>query len=150
MTIASTRQMRLLHVVAKTAGENHDHIRGRAARLWGLESLEDLTMDQARQLIEVYNDIINPPEPPASMVSGRGAFAGLPKFHNKKPAPAPSKPAKLQCAQIATETEPRSLSPSGSKPELTVPKPTWHLKKAAHNFDPNLKIQRGGVEEIPW
>jgi hypothetical protein len=31
-----------------------------------------------------------------------------------------------------------------------VQKPTWHLKKAAHNFDPDLKIARDGVEEIPW
>jgi hypothetical protein len=33
---------------------------------------------------------------------------------------------------------------------VTVPKPTWHLKKA-HNFDPGLKIRRGdGLEEIPF
>jgi hypothetical protein len=106
-------------------------------------------MDQARQLIEIYDALINPPEPPASMVIGRGAFAGLPKFHNKKPAPAASKPAKLQSAQIAA-AEPRVTTPSGLKPDLVVQKPTWHLKKPAHNFDPNLQIQRDGVEEIPW
>jgi hypothetical protein len=48
VTEAFTGQMRLLHVVAKTAGENRDHIRDRAARMWGLESLKELTMDQGR------------------------------------------------------------------------------------------------------
>jgi hypothetical protein len=97
-------------------------------------------------LIETYNDIINPPAPPESMVSGRGAFAGLPKFHNKKPAPAPSRPAKPQSNRIIL-TAPPDYSSAGP-----VQKPTFHLKKKpAHNFDPGLKIARGdGVEEIPW
>ncbi len=36
---ASTGQMRLLHVMAKQAGEDHGHIRDRAAIEFGIDSL---------------------------------------------------------------------------------------------------------------
>jgi hypothetical protein len=45
-------QMRLLHAVARQAGEAHDHIRDRAATLFAIDSLTELSNDQARLLID--------------------------------------------------------------------------------------------------
>jgi hypothetical protein len=150
MTIdASPEQMRMVHAIARDAAkERHEDVRDRAARMFGVDSLTQLDMNQMRQLIDVYAQMLKP-EPAPPVVMGRGAFGGLPKRVNPTPAPAPSRPVKLQSAQIVRE--PRWCTPDGSKPDLVVQRPTWHLKKKkAHNFDPNLKIERGGVEEIPW
>jgi hypothetical protein len=134
-----------LHAIARDAAdERHEHIRDRAAAMFGVTSLTELDMSQMRMLIDVYTQMLKP-EPTTPVVMGRGAFAGLPKRVTPTPAPAPPKPAKLQSAQIVRE--PRWCAPDGSKPDLTVRRRTF---KKAHNFDPNLKIERGGVEEIPW
>jgi hypothetical protein len=135
MTIigASPGQMRLLHVKAKQAGESHEHIRDRAATEFGIESLTELTMEQARQLISIYDDLINPPEPVVATVSGRGMFAGLPKRVAPKAAPAPVQPVvRVSVAPII--------------PPAPPPKP-----RTVHNFDPHLKIRRDdGLDQIPW
>jgi hypothetical protein len=147
---ASPEQMRLVHAIARDAAkERHEDIRDRAARMFGVDSLTELDMDQMRALIDVYAQMLKP-EPAAPVVMGRGAFGGLPKRVNPKPAVESPKPAKLHSTpMLATATDPRWCTPDGSKPDLVVQRPTFHLKKA-HNFDPNLKIARGGVEEIPW
>jgi hypothetical protein len=134
MTIgASAGQMRLLHVKAKQAGENRDMIRDRGARLWDMTSLTELTMEQARELIEIYDDLINPPEPAAPVVMGRGAFGGLPK--RVTPTPAVEAPKHVVRVSVA----PKVLPPAPPKP------------RTVHNFDPALKIRRGdGLEEIPF
>jgi hypothetical protein len=135
MIKASQAQLAMLHAVAKTAaGENHQHIRDRAARMFDLTSLTELTMDQARELIELYQALIKPPEPPAPVVMGRGAFGGLPKKVAAKVAAAVAKPATPSA---------ESRVPPRPAPPVAKPRPV-------HNFDPNLKIVKGGVEEIPW
>jgi hypothetical protein len=151
---ASTGQMRLLHVKAKQAGEDHEHIRDRGCRLFGIHSLTELTSDQARQLINDYDELISPPAPVA--VLGRGtSFGSLPKFVNKKVAAAPAKP--LQSAQIAAAPVvlrngvPRIGTPPGHGGPSPAAHPSFLMKKKpVHNFDANLKIARDGVEEIPW
>jgi hypothetical protein len=142
-------------VKAKQAGENHDMIRDRGARLWDLTSLTELTMDQARQLIEIYDDLIKPPEPSPPVVMGRGAFGGLPKRVTPSPAAAPSRPAKVldypdtelkepvraykdtfSAVPVVKEmlATPRWCTPDGSKPDLVIQNPRSRLKKAVHNF----------------
>jgi hypothetical protein len=155
-TPASPEQMRMVHAIARDAAEErHEHVRDRAARMFGVTSLTELDMDQMRQLIDVYK-MMKPERAPPVMVMGRGALGGLPKRVTPvKPDVAP-KPAKLHSTQMLA-TDPRT--PVGSKPaligssgvaDLVVQRPTFLKKKAVHNFDPDLKVVRGGVEEIPW
>jgi hypothetical protein len=149
-TPASPEQVRMLHAVARDAAdERHEHIRDRAATMFGVTSLTELDIDQMRQLIDVYAKMLKPEPASPVVVMGRGAFGGLPKRVNPSPAVEAPKPAKLKSTQMLT-TEPRVTTPSGRPQDLTVVRPTFHLKKAAHNFDPNLKVALGGVEEIPW
>ena len=69
------------------------------------------------------------PETPPPVVSGRGAFAGLPKRVAAKPAVAPSR--------LVVSAAP-NIQPAP-------------VKMRVHNFDPGLQINRGdGLEEIPW
>ena len=111
---ASPGQMRMLHAVAKQAGESHEHIRDRAATEFGIESLTELTMEQARQLISTYNDINHPPEPVVATVSGRGAFAGLPKRVAPKAARAPVQPV------VRVSVAPKILPAPPPKPRTTT------------------------------
>jgi hypothetical protein len=134
MTIdASPEQMRMVHAIARDAAdEGHEHIRDRAANMFGVDSLKDLDMAQMRQLIDVYAQMLKP-EPPPPVVAGRGAFAGLPKRVTPTPAAPPSKPA------VRVSVAPKILPPAPPKP------------RTVHKFDPGLKIRRGdGLEEIPF
>jgi hypothetical protein len=132
MTIdASPEQMRMLHAIARDAAdERHEHIRDRAAAMFGVDSLTELDMSQMRQLIDVYAKM-RKPEPVKPHVAGRGAFAGLPNRVSPKPAVEAPKPV------VRVSVAPKVLPAPVVKPKV-------------YNFDPNLKIQRGGVEEIPW
>jgi hypothetical protein len=97
-------------------------------------------MEQARELIEVYNDLIAP-QPVKPTVMGRASFCGLPKRVAAKPIVAPSRPATMPSAAPRVTTEPM--------PPVRYPAHV-RAKPPAHNFDPHLEIARGGVEDIPW
>jgi hypothetical protein len=128
---ASPAQMRLLHALARDAGEDHAHIRDRAATEFGIESLTELTDQQARQLIQAYQAILTPPVPvtPVARTSFR-----LPQRIAKPAAAAPSKPVTPSLAALRSP-----------------PAPVTTVKKAVHNFDPGLKINHEqGLEDIPW
>jgi hypothetical protein len=129
MTIgASTAQMRLLHVLARDAGEDHAHIRDRAATEFCIESLTELTDQQARHLIQLYQAILKPPVPVTAVA--RSSFFSLPKLVAKPAAAAPSKP--VTPAPVALRSPPAPV------------------KKPANNFDPSLKTQRGqGTRGLP-
>ena len=54
-TPASQEQMRMCHAIAREAAEErHEHIRDRAAAMFGVTSLTELEMSQMRALIDVY------------------------------------------------------------------------------------------------
>jgi hypothetical protein len=131
---ASPGQQRLLHAIAREAGEAHDHIRDRAATLFSIDSLTELSSDQARQLIDVYSDIVNPPPPPQPT---RFDFGRLPKRVAQKPAAAASEPAKAHVPAATRSTGGIGRIP----PAVAKPKPFKFDPK--HGIDPSL-------EEIPW
>lgn len=135
MTIgASPGQMRLLHVKARQLGETHEHIRDRGATEFGIDSLTELTMEQARQVISIYDALIHPPAPVAAVVSGRGMFAGLPKRVTAKAIVQPVQPVVVR------------VSVAPKIPPAAPPKP-----RVVHNFDPKLQIRRDdGLDQIPW
>jgi hypothetical protein len=133
MIKASPEQLRMVHAIARDAAdERHEHIRDRAAAMFGVDSLTELDMAQMRQLIDVYAKMLKP-EPPADMVTGRGAFAGLPKRVTPKFDPEPAKPiVRVSVAPI-------------------IPPATPRRPATVHNFDPALKIRRDdGLDQIPW
>ncbi len=133
MSDASPEQQRMLHAVARTAADEKDeHIRDRAAGLFGLTSLTRLTMSQARQLIDIYQKMLPPLETPKPRAMGSGAFVGFPKRVAKPADPAPSEAAMV----VSAPTKPAPILPA---------------KSPTHRFDRKLKIARGGdLEEIPW
>lgn len=97
---ASAAQRGLLYALAGQCGEAHPHIKDRAARQFGLESITELTSAQAAHLIRTYQDILTPPEP---IKPTRANFLGLPK-RCAKPA-APYKPAKTVPPRSAPTTD---------------------------------------------
>src|SRR6202035_697729 len=52
MTEISAGQMKLLHVLAKEAGISHDELSASARKSYGVSSLKDLSMVQAREMID--------------------------------------------------------------------------------------------------
>jgi hypothetical protein len=92
MISISPEQMRLVHALARQCGEGHEHIRDRAASKWDIGSLKDLTMAQARVLIDEYQSEITPPAPVQPPERPRFTFASLPKKAAAKPAGHVSKP----------------------------------------------------------
>jgi hypothetical protein len=127
MIETSTREMRLLHAIARQAGETHEHIRDRAAALFDLTSLTELSSDQARVLIDSYKTIV------------------------KKAAALPSKPVAQAVPETPVAPPPSAASRSfGGIGRITTgpaPKPTFLLQpkptRAAvptFNPDPHFKI----------
>jgi hypothetical protein len=153
----STQQMRLLHAIARQAGETHEHIRDRAAAQFDLTSLTELSSDQARVLIDTYKGIVNPPEPPQPT---RFNFGTLPKRVEKKPAAETPKPVAqaVPAPPIAPQPSAASRSSGGIGQFTTgpAPKPTFHLQPKpsrapvpSFNPDPYFKIDPE-LAKIPW
>jgi hypothetical protein len=133
-TPASPEQMRMVHAIARDAAEErHEHIRDRAATMFGVTSPNELDMNQMRALIDVYAKMLKPEPAPPVLVMGRGAFGGLPKRVTPTPPVEAPKPV------VRVSVSPKVLPPAPPKP------------RTVHNFDPGLKIARGGgLEEIPF
>ena len=135
----SVEQMRLLHALARQVGEGHEYVRDRAAAVWDIGSLKELTVAQARQLIDEYQAEIKPPKPPEPASITRFHFGSLPKRVAAKAVAQPPKPVTQSSADLG-------MPPIGKpvpNPADSKAKPGLPLFAARLGIDPEM-------EKIPW
>jgi hypothetical protein len=120
MNEISVPQMKLLHVLAKEAGLSHDEISASARQTYGVLSLRDLTVEQAREMIDGLMPEGSKPMPEAPK-STKPLNVPLPRRRPvvQKPKAAPVSPPR-PAAIVVPAPAPR---PFGTRPPIKPPAP---------------------------